>query len=107
MSTSSRPALTRRAFLERAALSGGAVATAAALPAPLAALEALCSAPAAAPAVPATNAAVHSVVAYFNGQLWMAPGDTCTAYEPPIGARAAASIAEMSDEDVRRTRLYI
>jgi hypothetical protein len=77
--------LTRRLFLKRSALTGGALASASAIPPALAQL-------AAAPA--------SEVVTFFDGQLWLDASGLSRPYRAPDGARGAASLAQFADADL-------
>lgn len=76
--------LTRRLFLKRSALTGGALASAAAIP------------PAMARFAPAH---ATEVVTYFDGQLWLDTSGLSRAYRAPAGARGAAPLAQLSDAE--------
>jgi hypothetical protein len=78
--------LTRRLFLKRTALTGGALASGAAIP------------PVMAHFAPARAA---EVVTFFDGQLWLDTSGLSRAYRPPAGARAAAPAAEMTDAELQ------
>lgn len=101
---------TRRVFLKHVVATGGAVAGAAAVGAPLAALQSL-SVTASQDLTKATMArmpAAAPVVAFFfDGQLWLDPSGASTAYEPPSGARGAAALAALSDEHLFAAGVYI
>lgn len=104
--------LARREFLRRVALSGGALAIAGplfsrfgsafsdAIAGPKAALDA-------STAEASIAAASAPVVAFFDGSLWLDTSGTSTAYEAPLGARAAAPLADLSDHELLSIRPYI
>jgi hypothetical protein len=67
--------LSRRMFLKRAALAGGALASASAITPSFAALT-TASAPVRA----------SEVVTFFDGQLWLDTSGASRAWRPPLGA---------------------
>jgi hypothetical protein len=77
-------AINRRVFL----LATGALATAAAVAAPVA----------------AAFEKRRPVVMFFDGQLWLDTSGASIEYRAPHGARASPSL---SDEELHRTRGYI
>jgi hypothetical protein len=77
--------LTRRLFLKRSALTGGALASVAAIP------------PAMARFAPARAA---EVVTFFDGQLWLDMSGLSRAYRAPAGARAGAPLAQLTDAEL-------
>lgn len=104
--------ITRRAFLERGIRTGGALLATTAFGLPLATAAARDGSPHPAVAAtahthPAPRAAVAPVVAFFDGQLWLDTSGTSIPYEPPRGARGAAAVASMTDEELRRLHLYL
>jgi len=107
-----RITVTRRAFLKRVAVTGGTLATASAVAPPFAVLlgsdrgasiESMAINSVASARTPLTVA----VVTFFDGQLWLDTSGTSIAYQPPLGARAAAPLAHLTDAELRNVRGYI
>jgi hypothetical protein len=65
--------LSRRLFLKRAALAGGALASASAVAPSFAALS---------------SANASEVVTFFDGQLWLDTSGASRAWRPPLSAHA-------------------
>lgn len=90
--------VSRRAFLVSA---GVAAATAAASAAPAAAAGGSFLLNSCAVARSATDAhAASTVVAFFDGQLWLDASGLSPAYAAPSGARGAAPLAALSDDEL-------
>ena len=81
--------LTRRLFLKRSALTGGALASTSAL--------AHVMAPTLARLAPAH---ASEVVMFFDGQLWLDTSGLSRSYRAPAGARGAAPLAQLTEADV-------
>jgi hypothetical protein len=91
--------VTRRDFLTRAAIAGGATAAASALPPLLAPLCAARSAVASA-GVTFRGSAAPEVVAFFHDQLWLDTSGLSPQYIAPVGARGAASLAALTEHEL-------
>jgi hypothetical protein len=100
--------ITRRVFLKRAALTGGALATATTVIAPLAALPNVGTASTTGAGVlGAESVAAPGVLAFFDGQLWLDTSGLSNAYQPPLGARAAEPLATLTDAELYSARIYL
>src|SRR6185295_13447259 len=94
--------ISRRLFLKRVALGGGAIALASAVASQAQALA--ISRPPLLPAslLPASlkETAPIPVVAFFDGQLWVDPSGTSEAYRAPHGTRSAEPLSMLTQSEL-------
>jgi len=88
--------LTRRDFVAKLAVAGAAIGAFSAVPEIWAAT----------PRVRGEVVAFHEVVSFHMDQPYIDRTGTAVPYRPPQGARSAALVAHLSEEEFRRMQCY-
>jgi hypothetical protein len=94
--------ISRRLFLKRVALGGGALTLGSSVLGSTVAAQAEALAHSATPflPVPLKETAPTPVVAFFDGQLWLDPSGTSEPYRAPKGMRSAAPLSTLTQGEL-------
>ena len=94
--------ISRRLFLKRVALGGGALTVVSSVLGSAVAAQPDSLAHSATPFLPVSlkEIAPTPVVAFFDGQLWLDPSGTSEPYREPNGARSGAPLSTLTQNEL-------